>query len=222
MHVEPPEHGPRSLKEFLGQYLMIVLGILTALGLEQVIESAHHHSIATQAQQQIEEELRSNLEQVNQTVEQNKQRLSVLKAAQDTLLQQALKKQMSAESVSAQFKTIPIGALTPTLRRDAWDAAIANQALSHVDPAAVRRYSEGYSAQREESQTILATFTIGDWPGQLTGAMVDARLGRVEPASLLKALASYEMALSAIAGNERELQTALSSALKADSKPSAH
>lgn len=222
MHIEPPEHGPRSFKDFLVQYLMIVLGILTALGLEQAIETVHHRHIATQAQEQIEEELRSNLESVSTTLDQNIERLHRVQAAQAKLLQQALQKQLTAETFKVEFDKVSVGALTPNLRRDAWEAAIANQALSYVNAAAVRRYSEGYSAQREEAQTILATFTIGDWPGKLSAAVIDAKLGQIDPGNLLKALASYEQALNAVAGNERELKTVLTAALKPETKTSAH
>ncbi len=120
---------------------------------------------------------------------------------------------MDTDRIVAQFKTVHVGAATPSLWRDAWDASIANQALSYVDAAEVRRYSEGCSAQTEQSQTILATFTLGNWPEQLTAANVDAKLCRVDPASILKALAAYDMALSAIAENERELEEALNAAL---------
>ena len=36
MHAEPLEKLPRSVREFLSHYAMIVLSILTALALEQV------------------------------------------------------------------------------------------------------------------------------------------------------------------------------------------
>jgi hypothetical protein len=77
----------------------------------------------------------------------------------------------------------------------------------------VRRYSEGYSAQREATETILATFALGNWPGQLQASAVDAKLGKVNQIGLLKALATYELALSATAENERELEGAFKAAV---------
>ena len=46
MHFEVPKVKMHSLREFLQHYLMIVLSILTALGLEQWIEGAHHRHAA--------------------------------------------------------------------------------------------------------------------------------------------------------------------------------
>jgi hypothetical protein len=213
MHVEPPGHAPQSLREFATHYLMIVLGILTAVGIEQGIESIHHRELAAQATRDIEVELRGNLHEASTAFAENRKRLAELKATEEALTQDVLRKDASPATFEARMKTIAIGVATPALRRDAWEAAIASQALSYVDPATVRRYSEGYSAQREVTQTIIATFNIGNWPSELQGSVVDAKLGKVDQVALLKALATYEMALAAAAENERELQEAFKAAI---------
>ena len=215
MHVEPPGHSPQSLKEFATHYLMIVVGILTAVAIEQGIEVIHHRELAAQATEHIEEELRSNLQQAGSTLAENQKRLAALKATSDALVKDFQQNDTSLATFTSRLKAIAIGAATPTLRRDAWDAAIASQALSYVDPATVRRFSEGYSAQRDVSEAMLATFTLGNWPAQLQSAIVDAKLGKVDQPGLLKALATYELSLSAIAENERELQEAFKSAVEA-------
>ncbi len=206
MHVEPPGHAPQTLKDFLTHYLMIVVGILTAVGIEQGIEAAHHHHLAKQATQQIDEELRTNLQEARTTLAENKKRLAALKKVEDALVNDVLHHDTSVGTFRTRVDAISIGTVTPTLRRDAWEAAIASQALSYVEPARVRRYSEGYSAQRDVTQMMLSTFTLGNWPGQLQAAVVDAKLGKVDQAALLKALATYELALAATAENERELE----------------
>ena len=222
MHVEPPGHAPQSLKEFGKHYLMIVLGILTAVGIEQGLEAIHHHHLAEQATRQIEEELQSNLAQARETQAQNRQRLTEVKATVEALVQDVHKKDESLATFALRLDSIHVGTATPMLRRDAWEAAIASQALSYVAPAKVRRFSEGYSAQRDTMQTILMTFSLGNWPGQIQNAAMQAKLGRVDQVGLLNALASYELALAAIAGNERELEQAFSAAVKADAGGDAH
>jgi len=219
MHVEPPGHAPQTLKEFGTHYLMIVLGILTAIGIEQGVEAVHHSHLAHQATEQIEEELQANLASTHDSLAQNLERMQKLKARQDALVQDVEKKDASLATFNQRLDGLSIGALTPTLRRDAWDAAIASQALSYVDAALVRRYSEGYSAQRDLVQTILNTFTLGDWPGRLQDVKMDARLGKVDQVALLKALAAYEMSLGAVTGNERELEQAFKAALGNPEKP---
>jgi len=62
----PPEepkmeiHKPKpihSWREFLKEYAIIVLGVLTALGLEQVVEAVHDRSRITQARENIRTEI---------------------------------------------------------------------------------------------------------------------------------------------------------------------
>jgi hypothetical protein len=219
MHVEPPGHAPQSLKDFGVHYLMIVVGILTAVGIEQGIEAIHHRELASQAVRQIEEELQGNLHEASSTLAENRRRLAALKATEEALTTDVSQRDMSAATFMTRVRSIAIGAATPALRRDAWDAAIASQALTYVDPTSVRRYSGAYSAQRDTTATILATFAMGNWPGQLESAVVDAKLGRVDQVGLLKALAAYELALAATAENERELEEALHEAAKTRSSP---
>ena len=64
MHLELPKARVESLKDFLKHYLMIVLSILTALGLEGWIEHTHHAHAAETARAQIEAEIRANLAEV--------------------------------------------------------------------------------------------------------------------------------------------------------------
>ncbi|WP_077033048.1 hypothetical protein [Pelomonas sp. KK5] len=213
MHVEPPGHAPQTLKEFGTHYLMIVLGILTAIGIEQGVEAVHHRHLAEQATGQIEQELRANLEQARITQQQNQQRLDAVELVEAAVLQDVEKKDESLETFRQRIKAVKIGTFTPTLRRDAWDAAIASQALSYVDPATVRRFSEGYSAQRDVMQTILATFMLGNWAGQWNDVATNSRLGKVDQPALLRTLTAYRLALSAITGNERELEQAFSAAI---------
>ena len=49
MHFELPRVRIHSMKDFIKHYLMIVLSILTALGLEAWIEHAHHAHAAEAA-----------------------------------------------------------------------------------------------------------------------------------------------------------------------------
>ena len=60
MHVEPLEKLPRSVREFLSHYAMIVLSILTALALEQVALRLEHRHEGTRAKEEIEQEIASN------------------------------------------------------------------------------------------------------------------------------------------------------------------
>jgi hypothetical protein len=61
MHVHLPK-VPHSWREFLKEYAIIVLGVLTALALEQAVESIHDRRIAREAQDAIQEEMREDID----------------------------------------------------------------------------------------------------------------------------------------------------------------
>ena len=69
MHIEPPNTRLATYKDFAKHYLMIVLSILTALGLEAWIEHAHHAHAAEAASLHIRTELQANLADVRTSIE---------------------------------------------------------------------------------------------------------------------------------------------------------
>jgi len=58
IHKPKPWHGVR---EFLKEYLIIVVGVLTALGAEQVATGLHERKIADEARESVRAEVRENL-----------------------------------------------------------------------------------------------------------------------------------------------------------------
>ena len=63
IHKPKPWHGWR---EFLKEYLIIVVGVLTALAGEQVVEAVHHSSEAIEAHEAIRAELVANITRIEQ------------------------------------------------------------------------------------------------------------------------------------------------------------
>ena len=60
-HIHLPK-VPHSWREFLKEYAIIVLGVLTALALEQAVESIHERRLAHEAQEAIHQELQENID----------------------------------------------------------------------------------------------------------------------------------------------------------------
>jgi hypothetical protein len=58
IHKPKPWHG---LREFLKEYVIIVVGVLTALGAEQAVVTVHEHKIANEARESVRAEVRENL-----------------------------------------------------------------------------------------------------------------------------------------------------------------
>jgi hypothetical protein len=61
MHVHLPK-VPHSWREFLKEYAIIVLGVLTALGLEQMVEGVHERHLAREAEDAIHQEMQENID----------------------------------------------------------------------------------------------------------------------------------------------------------------
>jgi hypothetical protein len=63
IHKPKPWH---SLREFLKEYLIIVIGVLTALGAEQGVEAIHHHAQAGETRETIRAEVVTDITRMQQ------------------------------------------------------------------------------------------------------------------------------------------------------------
>lgn len=61
---------PKNWREFLKEYGIIVLGVLTALGAEQAVEAIHHRSEIHEAREALNGEMGHNLTSLQQTLDQ--------------------------------------------------------------------------------------------------------------------------------------------------------
>ncbi len=215
MHIEPPKVSMHSVKEFMTHYLMIVLSILTALGLEAVLERLHHAHAAEAAQHAIEAELRDNVVQIDQTIKADEHTRVPLRNLAEHLIQeiQAAKPraEIAAEITQLVNATpVDIGLHTPTLRHEAWDVAVANQAATWIEDARLARITAAYAEQRD-AVTPRSTPLL-DGP-RFVSAMADARMGDVDPREFVRileqALAANDTVINALTGLRRSLSAAL-------------
>ena len=159
MHVEPLEKLPRSVREFLSHYSMIVLSILTALALEQVALRLEHRHEGARAKEEIEQEIASNHQQVRASL-----KLTLENAqAWEALLQRTIVgiKDGSASNdsrIATLREALPLfhDAL-PSLKSTAWDAAISDHSVNYLDHDDLTRYSQLYTFQRQFSQALWDT-----------------------------------------------------------------
>ena len=213
MHFEVP-NLPHSVKEFATHYVMIVVSILTALGLEAAVERLHHAHAAEQAQAALESELRTNLADLRSSNADNAKRLKPLEALTDLLIKDfddgvpaAQIKQQIAEHVKAG---IDFGMFYPRLRHEAWDVAVANQSASFIEPETLRRLSVGYAAQRDVNPGTLTPFV--NLPGFIN-ALTDARVGAIEPHEFLRAMRQASLTVHGANQKLMELERELEEAL---------
>ena len=218
MHIEPPKVSMHSVKEFVTHYLMIVLSVLTALGLEALLEHMHHVHAAEAAQQAIETELADNVAQIRSTMQDNATRLVPMQALDQRLTDELRSGKPKAEIVAeisalARANKIDVGLYIPSLRHEAWDVAVANQSATWIDQAMLTRYAGAYALQRLNES--LPTAKAIDFP-RLVDAVTDARVGNVDPGAFLRSIHQAAVALRALQSELDALQGTLLHALPAD------
>ncbi len=215
MHFEVPKS--KKLKEFGGEYVMIVISILTALALEHTVQSIHHKHLAHEAAEKIEAELRLNVKDLQDVLARNESDLKEIKRVRAELLQ-GIHDSAPNDVLMARFKTdwkdgLTLGIKLPTLRHEAWDAAIANQAVTWMPDEQLQRYVTAYADIRDiQALTTVGNATFIDGP-RLMDTLSDLETGTATPHQMLKTLTQLRSAYSSVDGN---LQGLLKSLPKAD------
>jgi hypothetical protein len=224
MHFEVPRVSLHSFREFASHYLMIVVSVLTALGLEAVIENAHHRHAAETARAAIEAEIRLNIASVQDSIEQNHVRvkpLEDLEASLEQAFRQAVPTAQLAAGISERARAgIDLGLFVPTLRHEAWDVAVANQSVGWIEPAALGRLSTAYAAQHDLAAAGLSTPLLNG--PRFVDAQTDARIGAADPREFLRVLQQAVVTLRATENRLEALQSQLRRAVAETSAAPAH
>jgi hypothetical protein len=153
MELHAPGGPVRSLKDFLVHIGVVTLGILIALGLEQLVEAHHRSHLAKVAVDGFRKELDYNEGQINE------------------VLGGVAQLQAKIETAIANLSIAPApGAAEPPLdypgiflnvvSTASWDTAVATQALNELPFEAVTRYAQAYGTVRlfadTERQSLVA------------------------------------------------------------------
>ena len=221
MHIEFPEERLDSLKQFLRHYLMIVLSILTALGLEQVIVTIHERAAAREASEQIETEIRTNLDEVRLAYEQDDAQSKVLAKLRD-MVAEGLKAHQPDAAITASIleatraKGLNLDLQWPTLRHEAWDVAVANQSASWIQPDKMKGYSAAYAYQRDASVGMTTDIHLLIDGPRLIDTITDLRSDTVDPRSFLHVAGQMTMMLNESRNSLRQLEKRLEQALSPD------
>lgn len=223
MHLELPKVRLDSLKDFLKHYLMIVLSILTALGLEAWIEHTHHRHAAEVASAQIEAEIRANLEGVRSSLAQDTHQAKVLASIRNAL-EADFKAGKPDDVVIAHVHELvgthgfSLNLRWPTLRQEAWDVAVANQSASWMDAERLRRYSAAYAGQRDIVASLGANLSLVMNGPRMVDAITDLRTGTVRPREFLHVISQMAVMLGQAKDNLQTLEQSLQSALADEPK----
>jgi hypothetical protein len=189
MHVDLPKLPMESFKDLAKHYLMIVLGILTALSLEAWIEHAHHKHAADEASAKIEAEIHENRMAIEAALDNDKARENALAKVRDGLINDIKSNATDAVVIQHIQAEAPDGIYLdwrwPTLRHEAWDVAVANQSAGWIDDDKLHRYTTVYSAQNAHSAMMANDVQfVMDGP-RMVNAEIDLQTGYVQPRELL-------------------------------------
>lgn len=212
MHVEPPEGRIESLKDFFAHYLMIVLSILTALGLEEGLLYLHHREAGREALARIDAEVAANLQEVRETIADNERRTKPIDdlavRLTDALRHGEPDARIRSEIIDSGRKSMQIGASWVQLRNAAWDVAVADQSASYIDPQRLVPLSRLYSVQRDfmsGQESSLALFN----GSRMVDTIADDSVGDVSPRELLHSLKEMEATIAATQSDLHDIESLL-------------
>jgi hypothetical protein len=122
IHKPKPWHG---FREFLKEYLIIVVGVLTALGGEQVVERWHWGRVVGEAREAVTQDLIRNVRWVSE------------REAQSACIASELRRLSAViDRASATGRLEPVLSVTGPARRaftiSSYDAMVSGQALAHM------------------------------------------------------------------------------------------
>jgi hypothetical protein len=211
MHFEVPK--AKKFKEFGGEYVMIVISILTALALEQGFEYLHHQHLAHEAAEKMNVELRANIEDVAKSLEYNEKNRLALQQVRKQLLDGIRGKTSDAELMKRYEQewgeTVRLNISTPNLRREAWETAVANQAVTWLPRETLKRYAGAYSALRDTGTlTYGGAMRFLDMPRMLD-VLSNARMGASNPQEIYRTANQIVSVYDNLDGNLKSLNALL-------------
>ncbi len=162
-------HGWR---EFAGEVGIIVLGVLIALGAEQLIETQHWRNQTRETEQALRTEIQDSANSVAE-----RQAIDGCLRSQLAMLRSAVPRGLSSQPLPhpPHSRVIPDLYATPwrAWTRGGWEAAIASDALNHVKPARLVAYADVYKAiedvdgivrRERDTKGALAPLSLGPLP----------------------------------------------------------
>jgi hypothetical protein len=189
MELHPPGGPVRSVKDFFVHIGVVTLGILIALGLEQLVEAQHRAHLAKIAVAGFRKELAYNEAQVKDVLA----RIPQLQGKIET----AISRLAAAPAAGAAEDPIDYPGISLDIVSTAsWDTAIATQALNELPFEAVTRYAQAYGTLRLFVETEREGLTI--WQGMHRFGTDPAALDKEQRTTLVQELRRYANVLTVI------------------------
>lgn len=190
MHFEVPK--AKKFKEFGGEYVMIVISILTALALEHAVQTWHHRHLAHEASEKMQIELKQNIRDIKEVLQFNEPKERALEQVQQQMLA-AIRAKTSDAELMRRFEqewkpAVRMSFQRPSLSREAWETAVANQAVTWMPRETLQRYAHAYGWIRDTgafSAGGLQSFLDGP---RLRDVMSNVQMGSSNPQEIFRAV----------------------------------
>jgi hypothetical protein len=162
--IHPITEPIQSLKEFAGHYLLIVLGIVTALGLEQWRDRRHKEQRGREALAAIDAEVQANLDNLRNVDRSLTIQIDRLKMFEERLGGRSFAVHDLAIRAAALRNDIAsgpdFGIQLAVVQKSAWDTAVATHALEHIAPRQIASYAKAY-AGADAAVSLSRSFVTG-------------------------------------------------------------
>lgn len=216
MHLELPKVSLDSFKEATKHYLMIVLSILTALGLEAWIERSHHEHAAAAAVAAMQAELRQNLKDTDEILAKNIATLHGIEKLDKTLMADFASNADTAtinQHIHDLRDTFKLNLDAPNLPSTAWEVAVANQSATWIKAEELKKFSAAYAEQRNMSAWLQHMATGINVP-EFVNFYSELQWGRpVDPRTFHLSVRQAESALSNLIGNLQPVRKSIAEAV---------
>jgi hypothetical protein len=134
IHKPKPWHG---FREFLKEYLIIVVGVLTALGLEQFVDGIHWRHKVEQAERNMRVEVARNRTDASQ--------YTILAACTDAYIDRVSNDLLRNDQADlARLYQLGEPFITEPWTATAWEAAVASQIGDHMATDRFLNYAEAF------------------------------------------------------------------------------
>jgi hypothetical protein len=205
MELHAPGGPVRSLKDFLVHIGVVTLGILIALGLEQLVEAHHRATLARTAVAGFRKELAYNENQVKDVLGRTPQLQAKIEAAI------ALISRAPAPGAAQPQLDYP-GITLDIVSTANWDTAVATQALNELPFESVTRYAQAYGTMRLFAETERQS--LGIWQDLHRFGTDPAALTQDQRVALTMELRRYGNALTVVEFSGRGALQSCADALK--------
>lgn len=158
MEIHPPEKPIHTVKDFLLQLMTITIGILIALSLEGTLEWSHHRTLASEAKENLRQEILDNKRELGKILSE----VPELRKNEDAAIQFIA--DLRAHRPTAVHK-LDFSYRVAVLSDTSWSTAQAAGAVTQMPYRDVQKYAAIYDLQRKfnsvQDRLVESMITVG-------------------------------------------------------------